>query len=337
LETYILTKDGPQKIHFADTDVLEQFAMDGHLAPVELTGIDRAKNIESQAEVLRATNGVAIKRVNLPGQLLGEWANRIEQVQDAPHPVFLSESIFAVRDVVPPDGWAAVEGSSRRQRVTQVPPYPVITENGEVNLKLSLGGDSARVSLSIPKGDELMRLLEQDDSDNPKEWFAWVQDASLKGHHEQVMQELKAFQGRRLVVFGMGGSEIQTKDPDTQQRKTIQLSGAFITTTQLGFVMTWANAMKRIEEMAQGEQLVAPKPSAAAPAPKPTAPSAPTEKKPIREALLEMIGEQGATKEDVKGLLKVYTPPELVEIVEKLNNEGVVKYDSAAKKYIRLR
>ena len=342
-ETYLLTKDGPQLVRFAEEellDSLEQAHGQGRLAPIELSGVDRAKNIETDVVALQATRAASIKRINLSPQLLDEWANRIDQVTDTPKPFFLSQPIFSVRDVVPSEGWQDA-GGGRRQRVTGVPPLPVVNNDGEVNLRLSLGGDSVRVSYKILNGEELLRLLDPEDiseGSSPKEWSDWIQASALKDH-EKVMTELRSFEGRRLVVFGMGGSEIQVKDAETQQRKTVQLSGSFITSAQIGFLMTWHAASTQVEKLGEGEQVIAPRPSAAAP-PAPIAkPSQPAPKgKSARDAILDLIAEKGGSlsREEMKALAGSYGIG-IVEDVNALIAEGVIRVDTTTKRYVKSR
>lgn len=332
-ESYVLTPKGVTALNPDSAQLfsqLETLQNRGILAPIQLVGVDRVKNIGTGEEKWHLRQDAALNRVNLPMPFVSDWATPLAEVVDSPKPVLVVGPISAVRDSVPSEGWTTTD-TGRRRRADGVAPYPVINKDGEVNLRLNIGDTDDRVSVKINTGDELLQLLIADDTPNPSDWFHWIENHAL-GKHEEVMEELRAFVGRTLVVFGSGGSEIRRRD-ESGKTELLQLSGSFVTTTQFGFVMNWQKAEEVVRALSVGEAIAQTTPSRAVAGPaEPTAP-----KKPIQEAFLELVGETGASKEDVKKLLKEHSGDELVDTINKLTADGTIAYDASAKKYVKRR
>jgi len=337
-ETYLLAKGGVTTLRFDNPEILlplDEEEGHGVLASVSVTKVDRVKNVGTGEVQLRVNDGAEIARVNLPPQLMSDWAIPLDEVADTPKPVLVVEAIAEVRDVVPPSGWQEVDGG-RRQRVAEVAPLPIVTKKGEINLQLQLGGDGGRVSAKVNSGEELLLLLDttgnMPDTEDPQQWFDWIQERALTDH-EKVLAELRSLAGRQIVVFGSGGSEIQRKDAKGK-REILQLSGSFITTKQFGFMISYKNACALVTRLAQGEPVAAARPSAAvAPAPGAAKPAQEV-KVPIQDAVLATVGENGATQGDVKKLLRTYNTEELVDGVEALVTSGTIRFDRETKRYV---
>ncbi len=337
-ESYVLTPQGVTNLNpdagqlFAPLETLHN---KGILAPIQLAGVDRVKNIGTGDERWHLRPDATLNRVNLPMPFLAEWATSLEEVSDAVHPVLVVGPIGAVRDSVPPEGWVTTD-TGRRRRADGVAPYPVINKDGEVNLRLTIGDADSRVSVKISRGDELLALLLPDDvagdtDRSIQDWFKWVEENALRDHNA-VMQELRAFVGRTLVVFGSGGSEIRRRD-ESGRTEVLQLGGSFVTTTQFGFLMNWQKAEAIVKALSVGEAVAQAPPSQAVGA----APAAEAPKRPIQEEFLELVGETGASKEDVKKLLKTHSGDELVDAINKLTADNTIAYDANAKKYVKRR
>lgn len=326
-ESFVLTPSGTLALRPERPEVFEELdGLDRHgvLAPIELT-VDKYRHIASSETRTRLGRDATVKRINLPPQLMNDWATPPDEIPDEPGPVFVVEPISVVRDVMPADAWVD-DGQGRRRRAEGVSAFPVVNKEGEVNVRLSLGDDSARLSVKVTSGDDLLALLKEGDVDNEQEWFDWIEGKAL-ADHESVMGELRAFEGRTVVAFGSAGREIRRRGEGGKQ-EVISLSGAFLSTTQWGFMMGWDNAVQQVMNLGQGDPVMEARPSAAA------APRAPTKPElPIEDALLKLIGKKGATKDDLKSLLKVYGAEELVDAVTGLTEAGTIRQDG--KRYVK--